>query len=161
MPALSSLQGGWHSSLSSSPPPFPPALFNNTEVVYSFWMESQIGFWGCVLQLRGPLPHCSCVRSNSSHRTPLVPERSIAQDEAMEADNDATLFTWGHPITAERGPLINMLKLVVSSLPQIIPCCVATKKSVHVACLEWFWGQTQTGHLNFVITFPPWKKRGV
>lgn len=112
---------GWLAFFSRLFPP-PSSLFNNTEVVYSFWMKSQIGYWGCVLQLRGPLPHCRCVRSNSSHRSPLVPERSIAQDEAMEADNDATLFTCGHPITAERGPLINMLKLVVSATNNSLLC---------------------------------------
>lgn len=151
------LPSGWLAFFSLLFPP-PSSLFNNTEVVYSFWMKSQIGYWGCVLELRGPLLHCSCVRSNSSHRSPLVPECSIAQDEAMEADNDATLFTWGHPITAMRGPLINMLKLVVSATNNSLLC--RNKKSVHAACLEWLWGQTQTGHLNFIITFPPRKERG-
>lgn len=120
-------------------------------------MKSQIGYWGCVLQLRGPLPYCRCVRSNSSHRSPLVPERSIARDEAMEADNNATLFTWGHPITAQRGPLINMLKLVVSASNNSL--LYRNKKSVHAACLEWLWGQTQAGHLNSIIAFPPRKER--
>jgi len=74
----------------------------------------------------------------------------------MEADNDATLFTWGHPITGERGPLINMLKLVASATNNSLLSC--NKKAVHAACLEWLQGQTQTGHLNFIITFPPWKE---
>lgn len=53
----------------------------------------------------------------------------------MEADNDATLFTWGHPITGERGPLINMLKLVASATNNSLLSC--NKKAVHAACLEW------------------------
>lgn len=136
MPALSSLQGGWHSSPSATPPFF--FFFNHTEVVYSFWMKSQIGCWGCVLQLRGPLPHCSYVRSNSSHRSPLVLERSIVQDEAMKADNDATLFTCGHPITAKRGPLINMLKLVVSATNNSL--LGRNKKSLSMRLVMGTWG---------------------
>lgn len=77
----------------------------------------------------------------------------------MEADNNATLFTWGHPITAKRGPLINMLKLVVSASNNSLLYC--NKKSVDVACLEWLWGQTQAGHLNSIITFPPREEKRV